>query len=121
MKRAFIYATTQERAQASYEDRLNRQQREDDLAEEEAEKVVWWRGQSGKMISLHFEASKKRIYFKVDGQCQLFGYALSDFRRPTAAEKQSAPDVHAVLDNGEARMGLTKERCMMLKAKMEGK
>ena len=103
------------------QERERRQFLTDTFAEEEAQKVMEWRGSNGRPVSIHFDPRDRTIYFKVLFSRQDHDYNVSSLRRPTAEEKRSNPDVYAVLDNGEQRRGLTRERYMALRAKLEEK
>ena len=98
--------------------RRMREDADDAFTQEEAEKIAEWRTSTNKPISMHFDPSDKSIYFKILFERQMFGYFASALRRPNEREKAANPELYAILDNGEARMGLTKDRYMLLRAKL---
>lgn len=110
--------TPEEKEAIAQDDRMMQSELDEMCQQEEREKVIEWRGSNGNPISMHFDPSDKSIYFKILFERQMFGYVVSDLRRPTVEEKKSNCDIHAVLDNGKARMGLTKERYMALREKL---
>jgi hypothetical protein len=108
----------EEKEEMERDARIMREESDDIFQQEEREKIAEWRTSTNKPISMHFDPSDKSIYFKILFERQMFGYFVSSLRRPTEREKAANPELYAILDNGEARMGLTRERYMLLRAKL---
>lgn len=100
------------------QDRVAREESEELEAKFEREKVAEWVSARGKRISLHFDP-KDRVIFVWFDFLDLSPFAVSSLRRPTEKERKSNPDLYALLDDGETRVGLTKERYMALRQKLQ--
>lgn len=99
------------------QDRLDRDASDELEAKFEREKVAEWVSARGKRISLHFDPKDKVIFVWFDF-LDLSPFSISSLRRPTEQERKSNPDLYALLDDGETRIGLTKERYMALRQKL---
>lgn len=123
----FVPYSQDEREFLAEQDRERRGEEQERFEQEESQKVAEWTSSNNKTVSLHFDG--EAIYWKVS--FRKFGEAqISGLRRPTQAEKAKNPDLHAVVqgkgiddcgfDKGfVACLGLTRERYMALRARLE--
>ena len=109
--------TRDEIEEVEREERIARQEYDDACAQMAREKVVEWQSR-GRFLSVHFRKEDKSIYV-IQQSVPLADYAISDLRRPTEQERRVNPDLYALLDDGETRVGLTKERYMALRQKLQ--
>jgi len=94
------------------------EEKAEEHAKQEKELVVEWKSDRCVFIGVHVD-EKGAIYVLRDRSfADQSEYEIKNLRRASGQEKRRA-DVHAVLDNGECCVGLTKERYMLLRARLE--